>query len=292
MREVASFDDERMARRFADVLCARDIETEVSESRAGQYSVWVLREADVETSRAAWASFDSNPDAPEHRATEGCVDSKQRKEEAQVRRSRHEVIDMRRRLATPASGPVPVTLGIVVASAAISLVTRFGQGSAVLGALLIGAPDEPLFALVLSGQVWRLVTPIFVHFGFLHIFFNGWWFLDIGAAIERRIGSISLLFLVLVTAVFSNALQYVVEGSPMFGGLSGVLYALLGFAWVRGRRDLSFGFVLSQQTIVILLVWLGLGFVGVLGHVANYAHLGGLISGAALGALPSRAPHR
>jgi GlpG protein len=63
------------------------------------------------------------------------------------------------------------------------------------------------------------------------------------------------------------------------------VYALLGYIWVKGRRDPSLGLGLSRQTVVILLAWLGLGFTGLLGNIANYAHLGGLVAGLLLGLL-------
>src|SRR5512140_454242 len=107
MREVASFDDERLARRFADVLCAADIHTNVSETRDGGFSVWVLEEADVEAATNARAAFEAAPDDPAHRAAEGCVERARRRTEEDERRSRHAVIAVRERFRQPGSGPVP-----------------------------------------------------------------------------------------------------------------------------------------------------------------------------------------
>ena len=95
MREIASFPEEKTAKLFADVLCSRNIDTEISRSREGGFVVWVLEERHVEASRAAWAAFDANPEAPEHTAAAGCVDKKTRKEEVEQRRSRHEIINVR-----------------------------------------------------------------------------------------------------------------------------------------------------------------------------------------------------
>lgn len=285
MREVATCDDERKARLFADVLCARGIETEVAQARSGRFGVWVIDERQVEDARAAWSGFEASPDAPEHRASEGCVEAKERRAHREEQRSRHEVIPVRQSLRITPSGSIAVTVVLVATSVAVTVATQSRRGEAILDWLLIGQLGEPLFQSVLHGQLWRLVTPIFVHFGILHILFNGWWLADLGAAIERRIGSPKLLAFVVVTAALSNALQYAVSGSPYFGGLSGVVYALLGYVWAKGRRDPTFGLALSQQTVVILLVWLGLGFAGVLGSVANFAHLGGLTAGLVIGLL-------
>lgn len=285
MRQLATFEDERTALRLADVLCARDIETTISQGRAGEYSVWVIDEQHMDESRAVRASFEAAPDAPEVLAAEGCTQRKKKVEQAAEQRSRHEVIPVRGRFRSVEPRPIRATVVLLGVSIAVTLASETGRGQVLLAWLLIGHPGESLFAKVLEGQIWRLVTPIFVHFGFLHIFFNGWWLADLGAAIERRLGSMRLLLMVGLTGALSNALQYVVTGNPLFGGLSGVVYALLGYVWLRGRRDPTFGLALSQQTVVILLVWLGLGFAGVLGNVANFAHLGGLLAGLLLALL-------
>ncbi len=283
MREIATFDDERTARSFADVLCSREIETEISRGRSGSYGVWVLDERDVEASRAAWAAFDAVPDAPDHLAAAGCLERKQRLQ-ARQRPSRHEVIDVRRRWAGARSGPPTVTLFLLVVSVLVTLSISLGPGEAVINALSIGTGEgQHLFLRVERGEVWRLVTPIFLHFGLLHILFNMWMLLDLGTILERRIGATHYSVIVLVSAILSNITQYVVTGSPAFGGMSGVLYALFGYVWVRGRFDGTLGFALRGSTVIVLMVWLVLGFTGTLGPVANFAHLGGLVAGAALG---------
>jgi GlpG protein len=91
-------------------------------------------------------------------------------------------------------------------------------------------------------------------------------------------------------AVVSNLLQYFVGGGPNFLGISGVNYGLLGYIWMQKTFNPSSGFLVSDSTIVILLLFLVLGFVGafdrMVGGVANWAHLGGLIAGMALGYFP------
>jgi GlpG protein len=289
MREIASFPEEKAAKLFADVLCSRNIDTEISRSREGTFVVWVLEERHVEASRAAWAAFDANPSAPEHAAAAGCVDKKNRKEEVEQRRSRHEIINVGSRWGASSGGRPRLTLVLIALSIAVTLVTSFGQRGNLVSYLEIGTPEELLvgqpFALVLHGQVWRLITPIFLHLSFFHILFNMWWLFDLGTVIETRIGTLRFAVLVLVSAALSNAAQYWYLPSPAFGGMSGVLYALFGYIFTRSKLDRSFGLMLPPSTVVILLVWLLLGFTGILGNVANGTHLAGVIVGAAIGAL-------
>ena len=126
------------------------------------------------------------------------------------------------------------------------------------------------------------MTPIFIHFGILHLLFNMMWLYQLGSLIEARQGSGQLLVIVIATGIFSNLAQYLMDG-PQFGGMSGVVYALAGYVWMRGKYDRASGLFLHQQSVTILLVWLVVCFTNVLGPVANYAHLGGLVSGMAIG---------
>jgi len=289
MREIASFPDEKAAKLFADVLCARNIDTELSKAKDGGFVVWVLEERHVEVSRAAWAAFDANPEAPEHTAAAGCVDRKNRQEEVEQRRSRHEVINVRSGWAASAGRRPQFTFVLIALSIATTLITSFGHRQDLVALISIGTPEEPLlgqtFWHVLHGQVWRLITPIFLHLDFFHILFNMWWLYDLGTVIETRIGTARFATLVLLSAIVSNVAQYYYLPSPSFGGMSGVLYALFGYVWVRAKLDRTFGLVLPPSTAVILMVWLLLGFTGVFGNVANGTHLAGLISGCAIGAL-------
>lgn len=138
-------------------------------------------------------------------------------------------------------------------------------------------------------QLWRLVTPVFLHFGWLHITFNALWCWELGRRIEGVLGSLNLLGLFLVIAAVSNSAQALFGGAGLFGGLSGVVYGWLGFAWVAGRINPRWMSLVPATPIMLFMVgWLVVcvtGVVDVLGFsIANAAHVGGLVCGAALGA--------
>lgn len=141
-----------------------------------------------------------------------------------------------------------------------------------------------------EGQYWRLLTPVFLHFGLLHIVFNGLWVWEFGRRIELQSGSLGFLLLFVVVAVGSNVGQYLWSGPTLFGGLSGVVYGLLGYIWLRGLLAPDPLLWMPRSIIVFMLVWLVLCLVGVIdlfldGGVANGAHVAGLTIGAALGIL-------
>ena len=128
-------------------------------------------------------------------------------------------------------------------------------------------------------EPWRIIGPALFHFSWLHIVFNTMWWWQLGGSIEKILGKGTLINLLLISAVFSNLGQFMVSGSN-FGGLSGVVYALMGFVWWYGYLAPDKGLFLSKPIVGFLLFWLVLGFANVLPvNMANTAHLLGLISG-------------
>ena len=126
---------------------------------------------------------------------------------------------------------------------------------------------------------FRLIGPVFFHFSLLHIAFNTMWWWQLGGSIEKVMGKTELIQLFLLSAILSNVGQFIVSG-PNFGGLSGVVYAVVGYVWWAGWLAPEKGLVLSKAIVGFLLFWLLLGFVDVLPvNMANTAHLLGLISG-------------
>lgn len=133
-----------------------------------------------------------------------------------------------------------------------------------------------------SAQWWRIVTPAFIHFSELHIIFNLLWWWVLGRQLEATFGSSLLLLFLVLTATVSNIAQYLVSG-PSFGGMSGVVYALMGFVWWMGWLKPSWGLNLDKPIIGFMLIWLVIGYFDVLWvSMANTAHTAGLLSGCAL----------
>ncbi|MDD0975236.1 rhomboid family intramembrane serine protease [Pseudomonas fontis] len=148
----------------------------------------------------------------------------------------------------------------------------------------------PLADSLAQGQYWRLITPMFVHFGILHLAMNGLWYWELGRRIELRQGAWAMLGLSLVFGLVSNVAQYWFGGPSLFGGLSGVLYGLLGHIWLYQWLAPNPVYRMPRGVLVMMLVWLVLclsGFVSLLGfgQIANAAHVGGLLVGCLSGLL-------
>lgn len=152
--------------------------------------------------------------------------------------------------------------------------------------------------LIQQGQVHRLITPIFLHFMIgafpIHLLFNMMWLWDQGGSIEKARSAWYLLVIVLITGLLSNFGQFYISylmNDPYaqnFGGMSGVVYGLLGFNFIRRRFDPFFPMHVHPGLMQFMLLWLILGFTGLLGNIANAAHLIGLISGGLLGFITAK----
>jgi GlpG protein len=138
---------------------------------------------------------------------------------------------------------------------------------------------QPLSALLENAQWWRIIGPAFIHYSMLHIVFNLLWWWMLGKQIEQKFGISSLLLLLVFSAVLSNIGQFLISG-PNFGGLSGVVYALVGCVWWLGWLRPDWGISLPKPMIGFLLAWLLIGYADVLWiSMANTAHTVGLITG-------------
>lgn len=194
----------------------------------------------------------------------------------------------------PSPKHAPLVLSAIVVAVLMVWVTSMGRNELSAALMMIDPRDfdwstlagriDALSSTLASGQVWRLLTPDFLHFSWTHIIFNSvmLWFL--GSQIEWFDGRGRLLTLFVVTSIFSNGLQYLVSG-PLFGGLSGVVYGILGYCWLSQRKLPRFQFPSALVTFAV--AWMVIGFTPFtemlgLGRMANEAHLGGFVSGVAL----------
>jgi GlpG protein len=148
--------------------------------------------------------------------------------------------------------------------------------------LMYFPPDGSL----VSDEIWRYLTPAFIHFSTLHIVFNLLWWWLLGGKLENYFGSWFLLLFMIFTGVISNWAQFIVTQGNNFGGLSGVVYALFGFSWLYGKLKPQQPIELNNALFVFTLVWLVAGFADMLWiNVANAAHLSGLLAGLAFATL-------
>lgn len=141
---------------------------------------------------------------------------------------------------------------------------------------------QPLHRVIENGNIWRLITPTVIHFSIFHLAFNlAWWFM-LGRDIEEKLGVWVLLLLYLIIGLTSNYAQFLDTGVN-FGGLSGVVYGLLGFCWWLGWIKPGLGVSVSKPLVGFMILWLAIGYLDLFWFsIANTAHLVGLLSGCCL----------
>ena len=165
----------------------------------------------------------------------------------------------------------------------VAVYLLMGIRSEIIAPLLISEYLAPVLPEIFDGQIWRLITPIFLHFGIFHIVFNMLWTWELGRIIEWRQGAPLLGALVLIIGLVSNIFQYWIDG-PLFGGMSGVIYGLFGYVWMQSVANPRFGIRLNPAIVKLLLGWFLVCWSGILERlfglaVANTAHTAGLATG-------------
>jgi membrane associated rhomboid family serine protease/tetratricopeptide (TPR) repeat protein len=133
-----------------------------------------------------------------------------------------------------------------------------------------------------SGEVWRLLTAMFVHGGLWHVGLNMWVLAHVGRALETAVGTSRFVLIYLASGVFGFALSLTLHpgvSAGASGAIFGVVGGLLGIAY--HTRGLTVGRAIVATLLPFVVGTLALGFL--IPFVDNSAHAGGLIMGALLG---------
>jgi GlpG protein len=310
MRQLTTLPDADEARRFADYLLTLKIQTRLEPEREG-WAVWVCDEDRLAQARQELEAFTRNPSDPRFAGASRQAESLRRQEARADQAYARRQVDLHERWGNRPDLGRPVTFALMAISILVAVASRLGEerASPVIQRLTItrfGVEGSinwwsryDRLSEVRQGEVWRLVTPIFIHFGPIHLLFNMMMLYPLGGAIEMRRGSLRFLLLVLVLAVTSNLAQYFLghpefsretgltfQHNPVFGGMSGVLYGLFGYIWMKSRYEPALGLYISRNTVTSLMVWYFLCLAGVFGSIANMAHTAGLVVGILIGYAP------
>ena len=300
MRQIGPPLPASQASTLADVLLAEGIKTHLGGTPNGM-EVWVIDEDRLNRARELLATFLADPEASRHaeaRNKAKQVRTEENKTEREYERLQHRIEKRMTRTARD-----QVTLFLVVVSVAVSLfsISVVNRQDSNLDA---GAPEQVVRWLSFANptahigkpeaqipwmEPWRMVTPIFLHFGVMHLVFNMLMLISMGSRVERAIGPYRYAALVLALAIFSNLAQGLMVPHHNFGGMSGVVYGIFGFIWVQMSRAPSRGLAVDGLTSFIMMAWFFAGFSSQFNMggaaVANHAHAGGLLMGLLIGAV-------
>jgi membrane associated rhomboid family serine protease len=206
-------------------------------------------------------------------------------------------LKLKRAMARAEGGktPYPVTMGFVIVNVFMYvLAIAIGGLAPSSGVMSLGAPDiEFVYRLglmyppaIAAGDWWRLVTPVFLHLGVLHVFFNTYILWVAGRHVEEEVGPRLMFFVYMATGILGFVASYA-TGTALSGGASGAVSGLLGFVLVR-RRLVDGDFRNPITMWIIQLIVLTAIFGLVVARVDNAAHVGGIVPGAAIAWLLTR----
>jgi GlpG protein len=284
MRQAGTIATKQNAERFANYLLSLGITSKVDPS-GDAWAIWIHDENELARSRQELETFEREPENPRYQEAEHAAKIARREAAEKLRLARKNYVDMRNEWASPWRRR-PVTILLIAVCVLVHL-RIFGD----LDRYLLFSTAKGSLQEISNGQVWRLITPILLHGDLLHLAFNMLWLYNLGTLIERRVGSLLFALLVVAIAIPSNYAQFAAAG-PFFGGMSGVVYGLFGYAWVRGRLDPTSGLWLQPSVALWMMGWFVFCLVQTNLNVANYAHGGGLVVGGLLGYLATLAPRR
>ncbi|MFO0910591.1 MAG: rhomboid family intramembrane serine protease [Isosphaeraceae bacterium] len=281
---------------FCDYLLSQGISTRVNESSAG-WEIWVHNEDRVAAAREQLQAYLADPSASQYRESAQVAEGIRREEKRRDRAYQRQVRDLSGRYDGLNFRGRPLTIILMAICIPLFLVTQLSPRAwRIVWDNLGFFPYEVLLRrddltlglkAIHEGQVWRLVTPALLHVNTLHLIFNMWATWIEGTLIEYCKGTRTLFLLFIVSAVTSNIGQYLYEISfeqrlTPWGGISGVGYALFGYIWMKSEFDRSSGIRLPPGAVRTMILWLLLGFTGVI-NMANGAHVTGLIVGILFG---------
>lgn len=310
MRWLGEISGRKSAERFVAHLLTQEISTHI-ETNVDQaedlWEVWVRDEDKLKLALAELRAFQANPadskyDAALQQAADILAEKEKKRQQAAKNLRKMDTSSPSAMGGVGGRGPTPpLTLTLMILCIALGLISQFGRPSAnndwgatvnsQLSFVRISdfLETENPAASILKGQVWRTITPIFLHGGMLHLAMNMMGLFYLGRIVERLMGTPRYGLFVLLLAVFPNLLQGLTPaalgGSPHFVGISGVVYGLLGHIWIRNSLNPRFGYQIPTPFMIIAVGMILLGLSGAVEnwHLADLCHLGGLLVGLAVG---------
>ncbi len=216
MRQLGLVADERAAQRFADYLLTQGIPVSLEPASDG-CRIWVRNEDHLEAARREFTRFNAAPDAPIYQQAGHLAEQLRAEERKRAEDARKNLIDVRTRWRGAIGWRCPVTILLLAASIAVAIFSKLGADESAVMHFSIDDFASSQCAAIRSRfelaeawrkQPWRVITPIFVHFGIWHLLFNMVMLLQLGAIVEAARGSWRFAVFVLVIAIPSNIAQY------------------------------------------------------------------------------------
>ncbi len=329
MRRIGNFSDPKLADQFNDYLQTLKIPAKVDHDE-NSHDIWIRDEKDVATAREAMDEFKQSPNAAKFDVSAEAARLR-KEEEAEKKRKLALQNKAQKKLRSGSgafsgrsarTGNIPVVIGMIVLCGLIFVTAEPLRDMSIrdLNMLVNASPqqrseilttEQKLFMAltfadtidyaitgdpwvsIKKGQIWRLITPAFLHGSQWHLVFNMMALFTLGSVVERLHGSWFIAGLLVVSGVIGMVVQVVLPDwleSPMAIGASGAVFGVFGFIWIRPRFQPTYPVGIPPFNVYMML---GFMFACMMPFVQNYmqmqiangAHVGGLVTGIAIAAL-------
>lgn len=287
-----------------------------TSQRADTWEVWIKSEDRLSQAKEELVSFQANPKDPKYSSAlrQAKEILKDQREETRLRQRNIQTPRFDSNRSSMLSGRLPpLTLTLIILCCVFGLLSNFSNpsrdnrfGESIIKQLKfvdmdLYAKDKDPAASLKKGEFWRVLTPAFLHGSPIHLLMNMFALASLGRLVERLVGLRRYAMLLVLIALGSHLPQGLlgenlfgikgVSGTPNFVGISGVIMGLFGYIAIKTKMHPELGFSLSPSSYLMVGFLLVVGFAGdIFGgrsdlHMANVAHLGGLVTGAILGLL-------
>ena len=258
---ITSFANPRIAQAFVDYMATQGITLTVQQHT--QTDIWLADENKESQVRNELKQFLANPGDPRYQAASWSSGQS------------HVGFSYKRYpfFATLAARAGPLTLTIMAICTVLFVIMNMTGYQPLLYAL--GWPITP----EQHYQAWRYFSHSLLQFSVLQLVFNLLWWWYLGGALEKSLGTGKLLTLTLIASLLSGFMQTTFAG-PLFGGLSGTVFALMGYVWLRGQRDPESGLQMQRGLLIFAVIWLVIEYFSQ--STVLPAHLTGFLVGLAM----------
>ncbi len=275
MIEALSADLTIDLRPFSRYLHTQGVRHQISEE-SGQQVLRVQSEAEAEAVRGAFARWRQQPELLDELS--------QQWEAREQSRPRGSILNAVFRQAWY----TPITFVLTVICLIVAVISNLGRQAGNVEYLFYpllatSGVTELIGSIDSLPELLRTVTPMFLHFGEIHLVFNLLWLWYFGKQLEPNLPVVQYSLLILLLSFFSNTAQYLVLGYNNFGGMSGVVYGLVSYTWIihslmPHSRLMINNAMFAMFVVAMLAMELFAGSI-----IATAAHVGGLVAGLLLG---------
>ncbi|KHS77569.1 rhomboid family intramembrane serine protease GlpG [Pectobacterium brasiliense] len=261
MIRVIALSNPRLAQAFVDYMRTQQVHLEM-RPQGHEAELWLEDESQLSKVQGELEIFLRDPTNPRYLAASWQTGSM----DTGIQYQRYSYLQTLKKKAGP------LTLSLMVVTIAVFILMQISGYESVMVWLAFPAEGQQI-------EVWRWFSHVLLHFSLLHILFNLMWWWYLGGPVEKVLGTGKLLVITLVSALVSGWAQSWFSGTH-FGGLSGVVYALMGYVWLRGEREPDGYLSMPRSLMAFALLWLVAGYFDILGmSIANAAHVAGLVVG-------------